>query len=251
MRKFKGVILAGGRGSRLSPFTEIINKFLLPVYDKVLIEHSIYSLKDAGIKDIAIVLGVKSAGETIDYLKDGSRYDVDITYLYQSEPLGVAHALYQAKNFAGESNIVVLCADNIIHSDLNPFVKSFESGVFISCKKFDNVEQLKRFAVLEFNEDGSVARLVEKPKNPPSSVAFCGVQIYGNDVWSIIEGLKPSQRGEYEIVDVINNYISRGEFNYGFLDKPWFDCGTPQSLLEAQVYSYLKAGGNIERVLCL
>lgn len=249
MKKFKGIILAGGRGTRLSPFTEIINKFLLPVYDKVLIEHSIYSLKNAGIKDIAIILGVKSAGETIDYLKDGSRYGVKITYLYQSEPLGVAHALYQARDFAGDSNVVVLCADNIIHSELSQYLEKYTDGAFITTKFFKDKEQLKRFAVLNLDENGKTIKLVEKPKNPKSSIAFCGAQIYNSDVWNIIEELKPSSRQELEIVDVLNNYIKQNNFNYDFLDAPWFDCGTPESLLEAQVYSYKKAGGNIEKLL--
>lgn len=244
---FKGIILAGGRGTRLSPITDVYNKYLCPVYDKLMIEYSIFSLKKAGITDIAIVLGTKSAGETIDYLKSGAKYGVHFTYFYQDEPLGVPHALYQAKKWAADSNVVVLCADNIIYDDLKKFLIYYETemknkGGFITVKKIHDTKQLQRFAVLELDEKtGQVMKLVEKPKNPPSYLAFCGVQIYDKNVWPIIETLKPSGRGEYEIVDVLNTYINKKEFGYDFLEESWFDCGDKDALFEAQQYAYLRA----------
>jgi glucose-1-phosphate thymidylyltransferase len=257
MSKFKGVILAGGRGTRLSPLTDVTNKFLMPVYDKLMIEYSVWHLVSAGITDIAIVLGVKSAGETIDYLKSGEKYGCKFTYFYQDEPKGVAHALYQAKDFARDNNIVVLCADNIIYDDLNKFVDEYDSGAFITVKEFTNIRDLQKFAVLNFwgggHKDplnGTVHSLEEKPEVPGSSLAFCGVQIYDRNVWNIIEGLEPSSRGEYEIVDVINYYIDNLGFSFDFLSSPWFDCGDKDSLAEAQQYAYRKAK-NIDKDIAI
>jgi glucose-1-phosphate thymidylyltransferase len=242
---FKGIILAGGRGSRLSPLTDITNKFLMPVYDKLMIEYSVISLKNAGITDIAIILGTKSAGETMDYLKSGAKYGVKFTYFYQDEPLGVPHALYQAKQWAGHDYTVVMCADNILYDDLNIYLEDYKTGAYITVKQFNDVEQLKRFAVLEFKRDEHhvpvVSKLVEKPESPNSPLAFCGIQIYDNQLWDIIEGLEPSSRGEYEIVDVLNEYINRHELKYGILTKAWFDCGNKDALFEAQQFAYLQS----------
>lgn len=235
---FKGVILAGGKGSRLSPLTDITNKFLMPVYDKLMIEYSVYSLLNAGITDIAIVLGIKSAGETMDYLKSGAKYNCKFTYFYQDQPQGVPHALYQTKNFAGEDNIVVLCADNIIYDNLYPYIRAFSDGAFITCKVFEDLNELKRFAVLKYDENLDVSEIVEKPHNPPSRTAFCGIQIYDKNVWKIIEGLEPSSRGEYEVTDILNAYIKRDKLSCGFLRKPWFDCGNKDSLFKAQEFAY-------------
>jgi glucose-1-phosphate thymidylyltransferase len=241
LKNFKGIILAGGRGSRLSPITDVYNKYLCPVYDKLMIEYSILSLKDAGITDIAIILGTKSAGETMDYLKSGKKYGVKFTYFYQDEPLGVPNALYQAKDWAGLTNVVVLCADNIIYDNLMPFLEMYKGGGFITTKFFNDKEELKRFAVLEFDEDLSINKIVEKPENPKSSLAFCGIQIYDLQLWSIIKGLEPSRRGEYEIVDVLNEYINRKKFSYGTLTKQWFDCGNKDALFEAQQYAFFNS----------
>ncbi|MFJ7734143.1 sugar phosphate nucleotidyltransferase [Lysinibacillus sp. NPDC097231] len=236
--KMKGVILAGGEGSRMAPFTEIINKFLLPVYDKILIEYSIYSLKNAGVVDIAIVLGKKSVGETINFLKDGTKYGVNITYLYQSEALGMPNALYKAKEFVGKSNVVVLCADNIVSDNLKHILEEYRGGALITCKKILDKGDLSKFSVFHFNEKGVPINLIEKPKVPPSHTAFCGIQIYDCKVWGFIQKLKLSDRKEYEITDIINEYISIGEFHHIALEKPWFDCGTPDSLVKAQIHFY-------------
>lgn len=235
----KGVILAGGMGSRLLPLTDIVNKFLLPVFNKPLIEYSIDSLKQAGITDIAVVLGCKSAGHTIEYLRSGKKYGVNFTYFFQEEPLGVANALSYAESFANGEPITVMCADNIIFDDISKFTKNFKGGAFISCKKFDTVEELRRFAVLEFEGD-KVVNIEEKPLEPKSNYAFTGIQIYDNQVWDIIRTLKPSARGEYEITHVLNEYIKRGQFNFDLLEDEWVDAGTPESLLEAQQLAFKK-----------
>ncbi|HLO11526.1 MAG TPA: sugar phosphate nucleotidyltransferase [Pseudoneobacillus sp.] len=237
---FKGIILAGGRGSRLSPLTDITNKFLMPVYDKLMIEYSVWSLVNAGITEIAVVLGIKSAGETMDYLKSGKQYGCKFTYFYQDEPLGAAHALYQAKDFAGDSPIVVMCADNVLYDDIKPLVDKFKGGAYITTKGFTDEEVLRRFAVLDFNQEtGNVSNIIEKPLDPPSGFAFCGIQIYDNDVWGVIEGLRPSSRGEYEITHILKSYIKSNKFGWDILKKPWFDCGDKDSLFEAQHYAYL------------
>lgn len=235
----KGIILAGGMGSRLLPLTDIVNKFLLPVYNKPLIEYSIHSLKDAGVTEIAIILGRKSAGHTIEFLKSGQKYGVKFTYFFQEEPLGVAHALSFAESFAGNEPVVVMCADNIVFDDINKFITNFKGGGFISCKKFDDIEELRRFGVLAF-EDNQVVAVEEKPLMPKSHFAFAGLQIYDSQVWDIIRDLKPSARGEYEITHVLNEYIKRGQFSYGLLEEEWVDAGTPESLLEAQQLAYNK-----------
>lgn len=250
MSEFKGIILAGGRGSRLSPLTDITNKFLMPVYDKLMIEYSVNSLVNSGITDIAIILGTKSAGETMDYLKSGKKYGCKFTYFYQDEPLGVPHALYQAKEWAGLSSVVVLCADNIIYDSLDKFIfEDYSGGAFITTKYFADEEELKRFAVVDFDiYNGRIkpSGLEEKPLFPKSSYAFCGIQIYDLSVWGIIEKLKLSQRGEYEIVDVLNEYIRQGRLDYGILEHPWFDCGNKDSLFEAQKYAYEHSNGGIK-----
>jgi glucose-1-phosphate thymidylyltransferase len=248
---FKGIILAGGRGSRLSPLTDITNKFLMPVYDKLMIEYSVLSLAEAGVKEIAVILGTKSAGETMDYLKSGAKYGVKFTYFYQDSPQGVPHALYQAKDWAGDSNVVVLCADNIIYDKLDQYLEYYRfegknQGAFITVKQFKTVEQLQRFAILEPNEYGGIKSLVEKPENPPSELAFCGVQIYDKQVWDLIPQLGKSTRGEYEVTHLLNLYIDKKQFSYDFLDEPWFDCGNKDALFEAQQYAYMRSamGGN-------
>lgn len=245
MKKFKGVILAGGRGSRLSPITDVYNKYLCPVYDKLMIEYSILSLKKAGITDIAIVLGTKSAGETMDYLKSGAKYGVKFTYFYQDEPLGVPHALYQVKDWAQDNDVVVMCADNILYDDIKLFLDEYKEkfsskgGCLITVKKFDDPEDLKRFAVLEFNSKYKVIKLVEKPIEPPSAIAFCGIQIYDSTVWEKIEQLELSERGEYEITHVINKYIKDMRFTYSYLKEAWFDCGNKDALFKAQFHAYM------------
>lgn len=245
MKKFKGVILAGGRGSRLSPITNINNKFLQPVYDKLMIEYSVETLVNAGVTDIAIVLGVKSAGETIDYLQSGKRYGCKFTYLYQDEPLGVPHALLQARSFAGNDPIVVMCADNLIFGSIAPYLKRFEEGALITTKVFYNPEELKRFAILGF-EDEKLKRLIEKPEKFISNVAFCGIQIYDKEVWTMIPFLEKSARGEYEVVELLNWYCASGLLDHYRLEGEWFDCGTPEALVEAQAYAYKhKTGGNL------
>lgn len=238
---FKGVILAGGRGSRLSPLTDVYNKFLCPVYDKLMIEYSVLSLAEAGIKEIAIILGTKSAGETMDYLKSGAKYGVKFTYFYQDTPLGVPHALLQAREWAKRSKIIVLCADNILYDNIETFIGEYllygNRGALITTKRFDNSIDLQRFAVLNI-KDNKVVSIVEKPVDPPSNFAFCGIQIYDHKVWDIIDTLKLSPRGEYEITDVLNEYIRLNQFKHSLLRDEWFDCGTKESLFAAQEYAY-------------
>lgn len=237
----KGIILAGGMGSRLHPLTNIINKFLLPIYNKPLIEYSIETLRKADITDVAIVLGKKSAGQTIEYLKSGRQYGMHFTYFFQDEPLGVAHALGYAESFVRDDHCVVLCADNIIFDDIGRFINDFDGGCFITCKTFDDIDELKKFAVVYTDQNGRALYLEEKPQNPTSNLAFCGIQIYDSKVWDIVRALKPSRRGEYEITHVINEYIKMGEFRYDLLRDDWIDVGTPESLLRAQTLIFKRS----------
>lgn len=234
----KGIILAAGMGSRLKPLTDIVNKFLLPVYDKPLIEYSIENLKRAGINDIAIVLGKKSAGLAMDYLQSGKKFGVNFTYFFQDEPLGIPNAIGYAENFANGDDVVVMFADNIILDEISRFKDQFEQGCLVSCKIVNDNDEIKKFGVICKDKQGKVTHLEEKPKKPKSNLALAGVQIYDNKIFDFIKELEISDRGEYEITDIINEYIKRSQFHYDVLEKEWIDAGNPDSLFKAGQLMY-------------
>jgi len=241
----KGVILAGGLGSRLLPLTKITNKHLLPVYDRPMIYYPIETLRNAGIEDILIVTGGNSAGEFLRLLENGDELGVNINYAYQRGEGGIADALRLARRFAGDEAICVMLGDNIIERDIAATVKKYESdGSQGACIFLKEVEDPHRFGVAELAGD-QVARIIEKPSDPPSNLAVIGIYLYDNAVFEIIETLKPSDRGELEITDVNNAYIDRSQMAYGLLDGWWTDAGTFGSLLKA---SNLVAEGGANRV---
>ena len=227
----KGVILAGGTGSRLYPLTKVTNKHLLPVYDKPMIFYPIQTLIDAGIKEILIVSGRGHAGHFLELLGSGSDLGVRFTYEIQEEAGGIAQALYLARDFVDNDNVTVILGDNIFQDKAYNAIKNFDSGGHIFLKKVSNAQ---RFGVAEVDEDkNKVISIEEKPKNPKSNYAVTGLYIYDKDVFSIIETLKPSGRGELEITDVNNYYIQRGDMKYSILRGYWSDAGTFESLLNA------------------
>lgn len=229
----KGVILAGGLGTRLSPLTKITNKHLLPIYCKPMIYYPLETLVSAGIEDILIVTGGRHAGEFLRLLGNGSEFGLKhINYTYQEGEGGIAEALGLARHFAGDDKMVVILGDNIIQKSIKKYVDDFRkqpAGAKILLKKVDDPE---RFGVAELKGDRIVS-IEEKPKKPKSDHAVTGVYMYDNQVFEIIKALKPSRRGELEITDVNNVYLKKGELTYGILDGWWTDSGTFDSLLRA------------------
>lgn len=230
----KGVILAGGLGTRLMPCTKVTNKHLLPVYDKPMIYYPLRTLTNAGLEDIMIVTGGNNAGDFLRLLGNGKKFGLkDISYTYQEGEGGIADALKLAEDFADNDKLVVMLGDNVIENDISDAVKEFEKqerGARIFLKEVDNPE---RFGVAEI-KDGMVINIAEKPENPISRHAVVGIYMYDSDVFEIIRMLKPSGRGELEITDVNNEYIRRGTMTYSILDGWWTDAGTSfESLFRA------------------
>ena len=222
----KGVILAGGLGTRLMPCTKVTNKHLLPVYDKPMIYYPIRTLVSAGLEDIMIVTGSSDAGDFLKLLGNGREFGLkDISYTYQEGEGGIADALKLAEDFTDNDKVVVILGDNIIEGNISGDITEFEKqdrGARIFLKKVDNPE---RFGVAEI-KDGRVINIVEKPREPKSSYAVVGIYMYDSDVFDIIRTLKPSDRGELEITDVNNEYIRRGAMKYSILEGWWTDAGT-------------------------
>jgi len=236
----KGVILAGGLGSRLSPLTKVTNKHLLAVYDKPMIHYPIQCLKNGGIEDILIVTGGNSAGDFLKLLGNGAEFGVNLLYAYQKGEGGIAEALGLAERFAAGDRIIVVLGDNILEKNIAKPVSNYinqESGAKILLKE---VKDPERFGVAELDGD-RVTSIVEKPKDPRSNLAVIGVYMYDNSVFEIIKTLKPSDRGELEITDVNNAYIERGTMTCGILDGWWTDAGTFESLYHAS--GLIRSGG--------
>jgi glucose-1-phosphate thymidylyltransferase len=227
----KGVILAGGTGSRMYPLTKVTNKHLLPVYDKPMICYPLQTLIDAGITEIMIVSGRGHAGHFLELLGSGAEYGVHITYEIQEEAGGIAQALALAERWVGDESVVVILGDNIFQDPINDDVSSFTCGAHIFLKP---VSDPHRFGVAEV-QDGRVTRIEEKPKQPRSDLAVTGMYMYDSRVFQIVKTLKPSGRGELEITDVNNEYIRLGEMKYSLLEGHWSDAGTFDSLIRASL----------------
>ncbi|MBW1712943.1 MAG: NTP transferase domain-containing protein [Deltaproteobacteria bacterium] len=229
----RGIILAGGLGSRLDPLTRITNKHLLPVFDKPMIYYPIQLLINAGVTDILLVTGGRHAGDFLELLGNGSEFGLaHLNYTYQQGHGGIAEALKLAEYFAKNDKVCVVLGDNIIETNINKAVAAFEKqdhGAKILLKK---VEDPQRFGVARFNGD-KVVEIVEKPKQPPSPYAVTGIYFYDSKVFDICQGLVPSARGELEITDVNNHYIKDGAMTWEVLEGWWTDAGTFSSLLRA------------------
>jgi glucose-1-phosphate thymidylyltransferase len=229
----KGVILAGGLGTRLYPLTKVTNKHLLPVFDKPMIYYPIQTLLNAGIDDILIVTGGNNAGDFLKLLGNGKEFGLKhINYTYQEGEGGIAEALRLAEFFAAGEKICVVLGDNIIEKDIRRAVNNFQmqkEGAKILLKE---VPDPQRFGVPELKED-QVVRIEEKPENPKSRYAVIGIYLFDHEVFNIIKTLKPSHRGELEITDVNNRYIEKGLMTWDILEGWWTDAGTFESLLHA------------------
>jgi glucose-1-phosphate thymidylyltransferase len=243
----KGIILAGGLGSRLRPLTLVTNKHLLPVYDKPMIYYPIQCLLNAGIRDVLIVTGGEHAGDFLKLLKNGKHLGLrHLEYAYQEGEGGIADALKLAEDFADGEKVCVVLGDNIIEGNIRRAAGDFftqATGAKILLKEVPDPE---RFGVCRFEGEPGVSRIVEiveKPQKAPSNYAVTGIYFYDNTVFDICRTLKPSGRGELEITDVNNAYLQRGDLTYDILQGWWTDAGTFESLFRANA-AVAKDGAN-------
>jgi len=224
----KGVVLAGGKGTRLHPLTRITNKHLLPIYDRPMVTYAIEALVSAGVSDLMLVTGGTHAGEFFRLLGDGHEHGIErLFYAYQEEEGGIAEALGLAERFVAGDRVVVMLADNVFERSLRPAIDRFvaqERGARIVLSREDETEHLRHLGVAELDGD-RVLRIVEKPENPRSEYAVTGVYLYDPDVFHVIPTLVPSGRGELEITDVNNWYVEQGTMEYDVLDGFWGDAG--------------------------
>jgi glucose-1-phosphate thymidylyltransferase len=241
----KGVILAGGTGTRLHPLTRITNKHLLPIYDRPMVTYAIEALVKAGITELMLVTGGTHAGEFLRLLGNGHEWGIDrLSYAYQERAGGIAEALGLAERFAGGERICVMLADNVLEDSLADAAQNFrrqEGGARILLAREDDPAHLRHLGVPEL-ENGRVVRIVEKPTEPPSQFAVTGIYFYDADVFEVIPTLEPSGRGELEITDVNNHYVDQGTMEYDVLEGFWGDAGES---IEAyyEVNDFVRANG--------
>jgi glucose-1-phosphate thymidylyltransferase len=229
----KAVILAGGLGTRLRPLTLATNKHLLPVYDKPMVYHPIQTVVNAGVTDVLIVTGGEFAGDFIKVLKNGEDFGIPrLHFAYQEGEGGIADALSKAETFVGDDDCMVVLGDNLIFEDLTQAVSEFSiiGGAKIFVKE---VEDPERFGVVEYDDDGRVVDILEKPKHPPSRDAVIGLYMYDSTVFEKIKGLSPSERGELEVTDLNRLYLKEGSLSVNKVQGTWLDCGTFDSLANA------------------
>ena len=230
----KGVILHGGAGTRLRPLTFSGPKQLIPVANKPVSQYVLEDLRDAGIRNIAIVLGEVFPELVREYYGDGSRFGVRVTYISQGKPLGIAHAVGLCRDFVGDDRFVVYLGDNLLQYGIGKYVRKFVEGDYDAFVLLKEVDDPSRFGVAEFGGDGRLVRLVEKPKEPPSNYALVGVYFFKPIVFDIIRTLKPSWRGELEITDAIQRMLDGGyRVGYDFVDGWWLDTGKKDDVLYA------------------
>ena len=228
----KGIILAGGTGSRLFPLTKVTNKHLLPVGREPMIFHPVKKLVEAGVTEILIVTGVEHMGDVVNLLGSGKDFGCRFTYKVQDEAGGIAQALGLAENFVGSDLCCVILGDNIFQDSIAPYVRSFKEQGRGAKLLLKQVHDPQRYGVAEI-EGARVTRIVEKPKEPKSDLAVIGVYFFDSEVFTIVRGLKPSARGELEITDVNNHYLSLGTLQFDRLQGWWTDAGTFESLAAA------------------
>lgn len=232
----KGIILAGGTGSRLRPLTLLTNKHLLPVAGNFMINYPIQTLTKVGIKDILIITGRENCGDFMKLLGSGKDFGCSFTYKIQDEAGGIAQALSLAKDFANNGPVTVILGDNYFEDNITEEIKTFKEGAKIFLKE---VEDAKRFGVAEI-KGGKVIGIEEKPEKPKSNLAVTGLYVYDSQVFNIIKTLKPSGRGEMEITDVNNSYIKEGAMAFKILKGTWGDMGTLESLEKISNFLFKK-----------
>ncbi len=225
----KGVILAGGSGTRLNPLTRITNKHLLPIYDRPMVTYAIEALVKADVTELMLVTGGTHAGEFLRLLGNGHEYGIGrLLYAYQERPGGIAEALALAERFVGGDRVVVVLADNILERSIAGPVRSFQRqphGARILLSAVDDPAHLRHLGVPALDSDGRVTKILEKPDDPPSHYAVTGIYFYDERVFEVVSTLEPSSRGELEITDVNNWYVERAQMEYDVLDGFWGDAG--------------------------
>jgi len=236
---FKGIILAGGSGTRLYPMTRVVSKQLLPVYDKPMIYYPLSVLMLAGIREILVISTPQDCPRFEELLGDGSHLGIQLSYAVQPKPEGLAQAFIIAKEFVGRSGVCLVLGDNIFYGNglqeiLRRAVSMDKGGLVFGYW----VRDPERYGVVKFDGEGKVVSIVEKPKEPVSNYALPGLYFFDNSVSEIASSLKPSARGEFEIVDVMSAYLKRGDLRVELLGRgyAWLDTGTPESLLEACMF---------------
>jgi glucose-1-phosphate thymidylyltransferase len=242
----KGVILAGGTGSRLHPLTRITNKHLLPVYDRPMVSYAIEALVRAGISELMLVTGGTHAGEFFRLLGNGHEHGIDkLLYAFQERPGGIAEALGLAERFVDRGRACVMLADNVLGRSFRPSAERFaaqERGARILLAREPDPAHLCHLGVPELRGDGRITRIVEKPDDPPSEYAVTGVYFYDETVWDVLPTLEPSGRGELEITDVNNWYVGQGTMEYDVLEGFWGDAGESIDAYHA-VNDFVRAHG--------
>lgn len=234
----KGIVLAGGKATRLRPLTKITSKQLLPVYNKPMIFYPLETLLKAGIKDILIIMAPDYAGHFLNLLGSGKDFGAKFSYEIQDEPRGLADAFIVGENFIGDDNVTMILGDNIFDHDFTQSIANFEKGGKVFAKKVHDPE---RFGVVAFDEENKVVSIEEKPEQPKSDYAVVGIYIYDNKVIEYAKSLQPSPRGEIEITDINNKYLEAGELKVDVIEGIWEDAGTFDSLLAANNYWAKKA----------
>lgn len=228
----KGVILAGGTGSRLKELTKVVNKHLLPVYDKPMIYYPIENLRSAGITSIMVVTDKRKAGDFLRLLGSGKELGVRFTYGLQDNAAGIPDAFEKARDFVGNDEVTVILGDNIILGDVAWLKKPLSKGARIFLK---DVSDPYRFGIAQLRDDGSINNIVEKPQHSVSKKAVIGIYQYKSKVFDLIDTLRPSERGELEITDLNRHFLSIRDLEYTVIKNKWIDAGLHESLLKAQL----------------
>lgn len=227
----KGIILSAGKATRLLPCTKVTSKQLLPVYNRPMIYYPLNTLIKAGIKEILIIVAPDHAGNYLNQLGSGKEFGVKFTYEIQDEPRGLVDAFIIGENFIDEDNVTMILGDNIFEDDLSEDIKNFQKGGKVFAKEVPDPE---RFGVVEFDKNNKAISIEEKPAKPKSNYCVTGLYIYDHRVVKVAKNVKPSARGELEIVDLHNWYLEKGELEVAMVNGEWIDAGTFDSLLEAQ-----------------
>lgn len=249
MQGIKGVVIAGGTGSRLYPLTKVVNKQLMPIYDQPLVYYPIKTLMNMGIKNIMIVAGPEHAGQFLELFIDNPEFkDIRFEYTIQRRPGGIAQALGLAREFVGSDRVVAILGDNIYEDDFSTALTDYmkqEKGGKIFIKEVTDPE---RFGCPVFNEDGVICKIEEKPKEPKSMFCVTGLYMYDNRVWDIIDKLQPSERNELEITDVSNFYVYEGTMTHQDMNGFWIDAGTLPMLMKASMWAAQKQGLDLKEL---
>lgn len=230
----KGIILAGGSGTRLQPLTHVTSKQLLPIYNKPMIYYPLQTLLKAGIKDILIIVAPDHAGDFLKLLGSGKDFNCDFTYEIQDKPEGLAQAFIIGENFISGDDVTLILGDNLFEDDFSQAIQTFKKGGRVFAKEVNDPE---RFGVVEFDEDNKAITIEEKPENPKSNYAVTGLYIYDRTVVEKVKRLEPSPRGELEITDLNNLYLDENSLDVAFVKGKWFDTGTFESMHEATVFA--------------